>query len=379
MSRRKKSLFSASCLLVFLLFCLSLAGLAWVVNQVPILAEQEFGTPGLRLTPVDRVVYSARLLLARDSLLNPVDPGGEPVRFSVGLGESANSIFHRLETEGLIHNAANFRNFMIYAGLDTGIQAGEYELNPGWSGVQIGRRLQDATPSEVLFVILAGWRAEEIAAALPSSGLSVTPAEFLHAVRNPSPSWLPQGLTLSDSLEGFLFPGEYRLKRNSSVEDLIKAFVGRFDEQVTNELRNGFEAQGVSLSEAVILASIVQREGVVVEERPMIASVFLNRLAIGMRLDADPTVQYAIGYNENQKTWWTNPLSRADLAIDSRFNTYLYAGFPPGPICNPSLSALMAVAFPDQSPYYFFRARCDGSGLHLFAVSYEEHLQNACP
>ncbi len=98
-----------------------------------------------------------------------------------------------------------------------------------------------------------------------------------------------------------------------------------------------------------------------------------------MRLDADPTVQYAVGYQPERGGWWVNPITRADLEFDSRYNTYLYAGLPPGPICNPSLSALQAVAFPAQSPYYYFRARCDQSGLHLFAVTYEEHVQNACP
>jgi len=97
-----------------------------------------------------------------------------------------------------------------------------------------------------------------------------------------------------------------------------------------------------------------------------------------MKLDTDPTVQYALGYNASQGTWWTNPLSSADLQFDSPYNTYLYAGLPPGPIANPSLSALRAVAFPAETPYYFFRARCDGSGLHVFAVTFEEHLQNGC-
>jgi UPF0755 protein len=99
----------------------------------------------------------------------------------------------------------------------------------------------------------------------------------------------------------------------------------------------------------------------------------------GIKLDSDPTVQYAVGYDPTQQTWWVNPLSAADLQTDSPFNTYLYSGLPPGPICNPPLSAIQAVAFPAQTPYYFFRARCDGSGRHLFARTYDEHLSNACP
>jgi len=129
----------------------------------------------------------------------------------------------------------------------------------------------------------------------------------------------------------------------------------------------------------VTLASIVQREAIVVDEQPMIASVFYNRLRKPMKLDSDPTVQYAVGYNQSQKTWWTNPLSVKDLKIDSLYNTYIKVGLPPSPIASPGLSALRAVAYPAQSPYFYFRARCDGSGLHAFSSTYDEHLNNSCP
>ena len=107
--------------------------------------------------------------------------------------------------------------------------------------------------------------------------------------------------------------------------------------------------------------------------------MFLNRIASGIKLETDPTVQYALGYNPAQNTWWTNPLSVEDLQIDSPYNTYLYPGLPPGPIANPNLNALKAVAFPAQTPYYFFRSACDGSGRHTFAETFEEHLNNECP
>ena len=98
-----------------------------------------------------------------------------------------------------------------------------------------------------------------------------------------------------------------------------------------------------------------------------------------MRLESDPTVQYALGYNDVQKTWWTNPISSDQLQIDSAYNTYRYAGLMPSPIANPTISALLAVAYPAQTPYYFFRATCDNSGLHNFSQTYEEHLNFGCP
>jgi UPF0755 protein len=128
----------------------------------------------------------------------------------------------------------------------------------------------------------------------------------------------------------------------------------------------------------VTLASIIERESIQNEEMPMIASVFINRLNAGMTLGSDPTIQYAMGYNSAQNTWWTNPLSLDDLKFDSPYNTYINAGLPPAPISNPSLDALHAVAFPESSPYYYFQAKCDHSGYHTFAVTFEEHLANGC-
>jgi UPF0755 protein len=115
------------------------------------------------------------------------------------------------------------------------------------------------------------------------------------------------------------------------------------------------------------------------DEMPMIASVFYNRLNSGMNLDTDPTIQYALGYDLLNHTWWKNPLSLDDLKVNSPYNTYLHPGLPPGPISNPGLSALKAVAYPAQTGYYYFRMACDNSGRHNFAVTFQQHQQNACP
>ena len=111
----------------------------------------------------------------------------------------------------------------------------------------------------------------------------------------------------------------------------------------------------------------------------LIESVFIKRMNLGMNLGSDTTIQYALGYDSIGQTWWMNPLSLDDLKFDSPYNTYIYAGLPPAPISSPSLDALNAVAFPDSSPYYYFQAKCDGSGYHTFAVTFEEHLSNGCP
>jgi len=371
---------SFGCFMLLLIALLGMVALGWLLAQIPALAEQRFGYASSRLDVIDRYWYSMRLLWKYKELTTPLEPHATPQRFVIQSGETAEQIAMRLQSEGLIRDYEAFRDYMVYSGLDTAIQAGEYEISPAWSAIEIGHQLLDATPDQITFVILAGWRVEEVAASLPTSGLQISPEEFLQFVRNPPSGWHPAGRDSAGlSLEGYLYPGEYRFKRDASVREVVAAFLERFNQQVDANLREGFSRQGLTLHEAVTLASIVHREGVVEEERPMIASVFYNRLRAGMKLDADPTVQYALGYNSIQKTWWTNPLSRDDLMFNSPYNTYQNTGLPPAPICNPSLSALQAVAYPADSPYFYFRARCDGSGRHSFAKTFEEHLQNACP
>jgi UPF0755 protein len=321
-----------------------------------------------------------RLIQQSDALTQPLDPSSSDMPFEVTLGEPPISIATRLEHLGLITDAQAFLDFLVYSGLDTTLQTGNYVLSARLTPLEIARSLQDSTPAEVTFSILPGWRMEEIAESLPTTGLEFSKEEFLSGVAAPPPLHpLSQEISVGSSLEGFMFPVSYIVNRDISVKGLIQIVMDQFLEQVNQELINGFNKQGLSLYQAVTLASIIQREAVVAAEMPMIASVFLNRLNSGMRLDADPTVQYSIGFNEEQNTWWTNPLSLTDLQIDSPYNTYVYAGLPPGPISNPGFEALKSVAFPAQTPYYYFRAACDGSGKHTFAETLEQHTQNACP
>jgi len=370
MSRR--SIIISTLILVFL--C---ALIASALLGIPMLANRWYGPPSSALGSLDRFEYSFRLLWYGKTLTHPLNASGAEQSFTIEAGEGVPSIAIRLEEVGLIRSAAAFRAYLIYTGLDTSVQAGDYQLSPALSIVDIARELQDATPEQITFVILPGWRMEEIADSLSTSGLEITPEEFLAATRSAPPGL--DFLPASVSTEGFLYPDTYVLPRDTTAAALVDAFLHNFSLYLTPDLTNGFARQGLDVYQAVTLASIVQREGVVAEERAQIASVFYNRLRSGMKLDSDPTVQYALGYDAQQATWWTNPLTLDHLQFDSPYNTYIYAGLPPGPIDNPSLNALQAVAFPAETPYYFFRARCDGSGLHEFSITFEEHLQNSCP
>jgi UPF0755 protein len=292
-------------------------------------------------------------------------------------GDKVPSIAQRLEEVGLIRSAQTFRTYLLWTGADTSIQTGTYRLNPARPGREIADMLKSTTLTEVAFNILPGWRLEEIAASLPTSGLGISTEAFFTAAATPAnaPDFLPAGKTA----EGFLSPGKYILPRSTSAEQLVFLLLQDFASKLTPEVRAGFSDQGLTVYQAVILASIIQKEAVQEAEMALIASVFFNRLASDMPLQADPTVQYALGHNSARSTWWTNPLSRSDLQFNSPYNTYIHAGLPPGPISNPGMAALKAVAAPAQSNYYYFQARCDHSGLHNFAETLEQHHQNDCP
>ena len=351
----------------------------WVFLTLPVRAETEFGPGNKQMSYIDRLTYAVRLFMAEEDLLKPVNESKSIVKFKVQQGESIGDIAVQLEKGCLIRSADAFRLYLIYSGLDRTIQSGEFKISDSMSAIEIARALQNFKPNEVEFNILAGWRLEEIAASLPTSGIDITPDEFLKATRDVSSVSLPAEYTDFKSFEGLLLPGSYTIKRNVKLYDFLTITMSAFDQKVSDEMRAGFKQQGLTLHQAVILASIVEREAVLDDEKPQIASVFINRLNAGMKLESDPTVQYALGYDNPSKSWWKNPLTQSDLEVDSPYNTYMYADLPPGPISNPGLKALRAVAFPADTPFLFFRAKCDQSGQHDFSKTYEEHVSKACP
>jgi UPF0755 protein len=179
-------------------------------------------------------------------------------------------------------------------------------------------------------------------------------------------------------LEGYLFPETYEVPQRVAGAQAANMMVRMFNQRVGDQLRAS-NASKLSGRDVVTLASIVEREAKVAAERPTIASVYLNRLAAGLPLQADPTVQYAVATRDGQAAatynYWKE-LDPADLGIDSPYNTYLYKGLPPGPICNPGEASIKAVLQPAQTDYLYFVAKTDGSGQHLFARTLDEHNQN---
>jgi UPF0755 protein len=371
--RHKRSCLPTTILLVISIGLMLIAA----VVLIPDMAQRVFGPSAPSLNTWQRLSYALYLVLNESDLNQPLDPSGAEQAFVIQPGETVPLISKRLEEAGLIRDAQTFRTYLLWTGADTIIQTGTYRLSPSRTGREIADMLKSTNLTEVKFNILPGWRMEEIAASLATSGLDITADTFLAAASAPgnAPDLIPTGATA----EGFFPPGEYTLPRTTSAGELVSLLLQDFSSRLTIDLRSGFTNQGLTVFQAVALASIIQREAVVDEEMPLIASVFFNRLAIDMPLQADPTVQYALGYNSAQATWWTNPLTSQDLQLNSPYNTYVFSGLPPGPISNPDLVALHAVAYPAQSKYYYFQARCDASGLHNFAETLEQHNQNNCP
>jgi UPF0755 protein len=375
-NRQRRSLFLLIVILLVLIACVGLVtGYLYITSEV----KAYYGEPSPLLSLTQRVVYPLELFSNRTEMFEPVNPVSEELAFSVGQGESVSMVCIRLEQEGLIPDAEIFRIYLVYSGLDRQLQSGDYLLNGQMSPIEIAADLLDATPKDAIVSILAGWRIEEIAASVAGSGLDVTAEEFIALAYAPLPEFFAY-LPVDDAptLEGFLFPGVYPIPREADAVTVLQTFLAAFSANVSQEMLDGFAQQGLTLQEAVTLASIIEKEAVVDDEKPLIASVFYNRLGDGMRLESDPTVQYALGYQDSLGTWWKSPLDGADLAVESPYNTYLVYGLPPTPMDNPDLLSLQAVAFPADTPYYFFRAACDDSGRHNFAITYEEHLNNGC-
>ena len=293
-------------------------------------------------------------------------------------GDTARDIGERLEEEDVIQSARLFRVLVALTGVEDELLDGEYEFDRGLATMEVINRIHNGLTAPLIIAIPEGLREEEIADLLERKGI-ISAQDFQAALsaRVYDASFLdllPYGV----GLEGFLLPATYGFSRNATGEDVVGQMLRAFDEQVIPTLPPE-GALDLTLHQAVTLASIVEREAVVPRERPTIASVFLNRLQIGLPLQADPTVQYAVANDPDSVErfgYWKKELTLADLAVDSPYNTYVSVGLPPGPIANPGLDSIQAVLRPARTNYLFFVAQGDGS--HVFAETLDEHLRNVC-
>jgi UPF0755 protein len=307
----------------------------------------------------------------------PTPSGADTVSLDVTPGEGAGDIGQRLDEAGVIESGRLFRILVALMGVEDEMVAGRYEFDRGMPTLQVIGRLRQGITMPLTVTVPEGLRSEEVALLMERQGI-VKAEDFQRALASEAYDFdflseRPPGA----GLEGYLFPATYGFSRGVTAEEVVRRMLAAFDAQVTPELRQAIQASGLTLHEGVTLASIVEREAVLPEERPIIASVFLNRLRLGMPLEADPTVQYALANDPasvDRFGFWKQGLTTEDLQVDSPYNTYVNGGLPPGPIANPGLASLQAVAYPAQTDYLYFVARNDGS--HVFAETLEEHLRN---
>ncbi len=292
-------------------------------------------------------------------------PAGDPELVTVVPGASAADIALLLEEAGLVRDALVFRLWLRYHGYGDSLQAGDYLFTPGDSFQTMVEAMQEGRVAGTVLTVPEGLTVRQIAQLVAEKGLAAED-EFLAAARRGElvEEFLPEGLDTDECLEGYLFPDTYFFRPQTTVDDVVEAMTSRFSQVFTASRRQRAQDIGFTAHEIATLASIIEREAVLDEERPVIAGVFHNRLQANWRLDADPTVLYAVGRPGG-------PVMRGDLDVESPYNTYRQTGLPPGPIANFGEKSLEAALYPEEVEYFFFVSRNDGT--HAFSITYAEH------
>ncbi len=279
----------------------------------------------------------------------------KPVAFTIKSGDGVRTIAANLSEKNLIRSSTAFFVVVKMLRLETNLQAGEFRIFRSMDARTIAQTLTHGI-ADSWITTLEGWRIEEVAAKV-SKDLDIPESEFLKVAK-----------------EGYMFPDTYMVSRDATVGAIVKVFTDTFNEKVSDTMRLEAKKNNLTFPQALILASIVEREGHTNEDRPIIAGILLNRLKADWPLQADATLQYALGYQTKEKTWWKKELFDDDKAVRSPYNTYINKGLPPAPICNPGLSAINTVLFPKATDYMYYIH--DKEGTAHYAKTLEEHNAN---
>ena len=367
---KKRLIFAAAALLIF---GLALFGFLSFRSRI-IRTESALGPASGSLSLSQRIRLTLKCSGMLDKFEAPVDPAAWQFRLEITEQESVSSVIEKIAA-GLNADPDVLRTYWIYTGADRQIRPGRYVLTGDLTIPLITDLVTAAGKSLVQFAFLSGMRLEELAVLIDQTGLTFSGEEFLEAANNYPAELHPTGET---SLEGYFVPGSYEMSRGISLEDFLANFVRVFEKRIRDPYEEAFSANGLTLHQGIILSSMIAKEAMSASEYGTIASVFYNRIRAGMKFESDPTAQYAIGWDPGSNSWWKNPLTAADVSIYSPYNTYVADGFPPGPICSPDAAIVEAAAYPEETPYYYFRARCDNTPFHNFSKTYEEHVSYAC-
>ncbi|MEK7587431.1 MAG: endolytic transglycosylase MltG [Patescibacteria group bacterium] len=278
-----------------------------------------------------------------------------PISFTIEKGDGVKAIAANLAKKDFIRSPMSFFILVKVMGIERQLQAGDFRLKRSMDAGLIAQELTHGM-QDVWVTTLEGWRKEEIATKL-ARDLDIPEAEFLQYAK-----------------EGFMFPDTYRVPRDATAGAVADMFRKTFDQKVTIQMRADAKKIGLSFEDALILASIVEREGRNDEDRPVIAGILLRRLKADWPLQADATLQYALGYQSFEKSWWKKELAEEDKSVQSAFNTYKNPGLPPRAISNPGLASIKAVLYPKETEYWYYLH--DAKGTAHYASSIDEHNAN---
>ena len=304
------------------------------------------------------------------NLDNAISDNPQIKSFIVQPGWGSTKISQELKKEGLISSSFVFQFYVWQQGIKSKLQDGEYFLANNLSIKEIAQILSRGAgvTKEITLTFIEGWNNQEIADYLAQKGIAEN-KNFFAVVQKKADFWDEYDF-LSDKpgdldLEGYLFPDTYRVYHDASLTDIVKKMLDNFGRKLTPELRAETIKQGKTIHEVLTLASILEKEVSTESDRKMVANIFYKRLAAGMPLQADSTVNYVSGKSVSRA-------SGKDLEIDSPYNTYEYKGLPPGPICNPGMAAIEAAIYPAKNPYWYFLTTPDGKVV--YSKTHEEHV-----
>lgn len=302
-------------------------------------------------------IIGALYIVYREGVL-PVDKNDTSGRIVVvRRGETVNSIANTLYSQKLIRNRVVFFLVVKQLGIEKQIQAGDFNLTPSMSAFDIATALTKGS-IDIWVTIPEGLRKEEVAEIFAKDLSAFSVSNFL-----------------SEAEEGYLFPDTYLIPKGADSDMVIDILTKTFEQKYTPEMAIRARRLGLTDREVITLASLIEREALFAQDRQPVASVLLRRLKEPMRLQIDATVQYAIGYSKEEKTWWKKGLTVDDLKFNSPYNTYVSDGIPPGPICNPGIAAIEAILAGDiNTPYLYYVNDVNGK-LH-FAKTLAEHEAN---